>query len=259
MKKSLLVLSAFCLAAALCGAAACGPLLSPKDPTGDNPVIDNGGGNSNNGNNNNGNNNNGNNNGGNNIGGSVAGKAQELASYKGKVAPLTYAERNSAEFISLKESAESFAATFTGAVSAAYTQGDNFAVSPLSVYMALSLAAECAKDETKAEILAALNTNESGLRRDYSALYRSLEAEYRTSEYDGNKLIGCVDLSNSVWVDSLIPAKQNCLDILASDFYCTSYSADFYLDNQAANAAVREFVKEQTRGLVDQDFALPEE
>lgn len=184
------------------------------------------------------------------------GNAEELASYKGTVKPLSYAERQSEEFIELKESAEAFAATFTEAASAAYTQGGNFAVSPLSVYMALSLAAECAQGETKEELLAALSTDEGSLRRDYSALYRSLEAEYRMDEDEGNKLIGCVDLSNSVWVDKAVPAKQECLDILANDFYCTSYSADFAFDNASANRAVRDFIKEQTRGLIDQDFNL---
>lgn len=186
----------------------------------------------------------------------AGGKAEKLASYKGKIAPLSYEERLSEEFNSLIESAESFAATFTEAASAAYTQGGNFAVSPLSVYMALSLAAECAQGETKEELLAALSTDEGSLRRDYSALYRSLEAEYRTDEDEGNKLIGCVDLSNSVWVDKAVPAKQECLDILANNFYCTSYSADFCFDNKAANKAVRAFVKEQTRGLIDKDLAL---
>ena len=228
MKKSFLALTSACLAGLLLCASACG--VSPKTP------------NENSGD----------------IGGQEADGANMLASFRGKISPLTYAERKSEEFISLHESAESFAATFAGAANAAYTQDENFAVAPLSVYMALSLAAQTAAGDTKEELLAALGTDADSLRRDYSALYRSLEAEYRTSEYEGNKLVGCVDLSNSVWVNDGVPAKKECLDVLANDFYCSSYSADFTFDNASANRAVRAFVKEQTRALIDRDFSLSE-
>ncbi len=236
MKKKLLMVSAFLMSAMLLCTAACGVGKNqgniPEDPPkGEEPSTPS----------------------------ETLGKAKKLAGFDGKVQPLSYAERTSEEFLTLKDSAEHFAATFTEAASTTYTKGDNFTVSPLSVYMALSLAAETAAGETKEEILSALGTDDNRLRRDYAALYRSLEAEYRTSEMDGNKLVGCVDLSNSVWVNDNVPAKQACLDILADDFYCTSYSADFTYDNENANRAVREFIKEQTRSLIDKDFALPKE
>ncbi|MDE6614874.1 MAG: hypothetical protein K2K24_05130, partial [Clostridia bacterium] len=42
-------------------------------------------------------------------------------------------------------------------------------------------------------------------------------------------------------------------------YYAYSYSADFAHNNAQANKAVRHFVKEQTRGLINQEFKLSEE
>ena len=93
MKKLFLALTSIPLAGLLLCASACG--VSPKIPGGD-PNENSG-----------------------DIGGQEVDGANMLARFRGKISPLTYAERQSAEFISLKESAESFAAAFTGAVSAA--------------------------------------------------------------------------------------------------------------------------------------------
>ncbi len=225
MKKALSILSSLCMAAVLLAAAACG--VSPKGPNGnDGPALDMGG-------------------------------AKELAGFHGTVTPLSREERASDDFSALQRSAEAFSEKFTEAAGMAYAKS-NFAVSPISVYMALSLAAQTSLGETKEELLSALGTDAASLRRDYSALYRSLETEYRTDKYSGEKLVGCVDLSNSVWVDEAVSAKRDCLETLANGFYCNSYSADFAFANAEANRAVRAFVKEQTRGLIDQNFKLSE-
>lgn len=150
------------------------------------------------------------------------------------------------------EKTEKFAAAFADAAFQEYAEGifekgKNFAVSPVSVFMALSLAAESAADKTREEILSALDLSYTELSSDFQYLYSVLNREY---------VSGVVRLSNSVWVNEGTQVRQDCLDSLAEKFFCSSYSADFAGDNQAANDAVRSFVKEQTNGLIDKDFQL---
>lgn len=150
------------------------------------------------------------------------------------------------------EKTEKFAAAFADAAFQEYAEGmfekgQNLAVSPVSVFMALSLAAESAADKTREEILSALNLSYTELSSDFQYLYSVLNRVY---------VSGVVRLSNSVWVNKGTQVRQDCLDSLAEKFFCSSYSADFAGDNQAANDAVRSFVKEQTNGLIDKDFQL---
>lgn len=150
------------------------------------------------------------------------------------------------------EKKEKFAVAFADAAFQEYAEGmfekgQNFAVSPVSVFMSLSLAAESAADKTREEILSALNLSYTELSSDFEYLYSALNREY---------VSGIVRLSNSVWVNEGTQVRQDCLNSLAEKFFCTSFSADFAGNNQAANDAVRSFVKEQTNGLIDKDFQL---
>ncbi|MDE7401240.1 MAG: hypothetical protein K2N17_04220 [Clostridia bacterium] len=166
--------------------------------------------------------------------------------------PLSYTELENDGFIKFKDKTEQFAAKFAAAVYEGYTSDENFTVSPISVFMALSLAAECANGDTRAELLSALGVSYEELQTNFPVLYRSLQSEIK----DDGKIISVLDLSNSIWINDGTPVNQPCIDKLSNVYYAYSYSADFKHDNDSANAAIRSFVKEQTRGLIDQDFKL---
>lgn len=168
--------------------------------------------------------------------------------------PLTYEERAQTEFADLKQGAERFAAQFAAAVGER-TEG-NFAVAPVSVYMALALAAECAAGDTRQELLSALGVSVETLREDFSDYYRSLLTERKD---DSGKVTGRLSLGNSVWVNKGSPVNTDCIQTLAERYYCYSYEADFAGKNASANQAVRNFVKKQTNGSIDQDFNLSEQ
>ncbi len=170
------------------------------------------------------------------------------------VQPLSYEERQDAN-TQLQQGAAEFAAKFASAVYENYDDGKNFAVSPVSVYMALSLAAECAADKTREELVSALGVSYETLQSEFADYYRSLIAEY---EYD-KKVTARVSLGNSIWIDNRATAKEDCVRSLAEKYFCYSYAADFGGDNENANLAVRKFVKDQTYGLIDQDFRLAPE
>lgn len=182
------------------------------------------------------------------------GKSTQLGKPKAATS-LSYEEMRDDGFSAFREKVEEFSSRLAPSVYESYTKDDNFAVSPVSVYMALSLAAECADGETRSEVLEALGVTHDGLRTYIPMLYRSLNRETK----NGLQVTSNLQLGNSIWVNDGTPVKQDCIDALADYYFSYSYSADFAHDNAGANRAVRKFVKEQTKGLIDNDFQLSEE
>ncbi len=176
----------------------------------------------------------------------------------GKPATVTaasYEEKQSQQYVQFKAAVENFASQFAADAYADYGKYDNFAVSPVSVYMALSLVAECTDGATRNEITNALGTSYEQLRTNFSVLYRSLFYERKS----GRKITGILYPTNSVWLNEGVSFNSGCVDALSDYYFCHSYSADFANDNSNANKAVRYFVSENTRGLIDKDFDLPTE
>lgn len=163
---------------------------------------------------------------------------------------FTSAENSNEGYVGIRDSAEKFAAEFAEAVisSSPLSEG-NIVLSPISVYAALALSAQCAAGNTRREILDAMHTDNAALTAGFNDLYRSVLHE------DGRALSL---LTNSVWIDDDVAPYRECLKSLAEEFGCWSYSADFDGDNAGANRAIRKFVKDNTRGLIDRDFMLDE-
>lgn len=153
-------------------------------------------------------------------------------------------------FSELSNSAKTFSFTLSENALSSYNKSDNFVLSPINVFAALALAAECADGKTREQILSAMGTDYDTLLNNYGTLIRTLNRTFITGE---------LNVYNSIWLDDKVPFKQNAIDSLSQKYYCYSYSADFKGDNKNANKAVRYFVKEQTHGLIDRDFELSTE
>ncbi|HJA02353.1 MAG TPA: hypothetical protein H9797_03110 [Candidatus Gallimonas gallistercoris] len=166
---------------------------------------------------------------------------------------FSYTERQDEDFIAVQQGAEDFAARFASAAlyEAASEGTENAVVSPISVYMGLSLAAASSAGETKEELLSALGVTEETLGEGISILWRSLNRELGKT--------GKIALSNGIWLDASTPFVEETLDVLAEDYYCNSYSADFAGDNDAANRALSKYIKDETNGLIDAELALSPE
>ena len=96
---------------------------------------------------------------------------------------------------------------------------ENPVYSPLSYYMALSMAAECAAGNTRDEIVDVHGAEDiEDLRYENDLLYRAFRL-------DGNSDY-CI-VSNSAWLNSKWNFKQDAFDTLAKNYYATSYSRDF--------------------------------
>lgn len=161
-----------------------------------------------------------------------------------------YSEFSGEGYKALNRSAKTFSFDLAAEVFESEDRNDNFAISPISVYAALALAAECAGGETRDQIVSALNTTYDALYQNYGLLIRSLQREFDT---------GKLTLYNSVWLDGKVPFRQSAVNTLSEKYYCYSYSADFAGDNDNANKAIRYHIKKQTNGLIDRDFDLSTE
>lgn len=174
-----------------------------------------------------------------------------------KAEKLKLKEHNEAEFVAFKEKVNAFSAKFSAETFVAFDNGSNFSVSPVSVYMALGMAAVCANGQTQAEILSALGVNQTQLLQNYSKLYRSLNVEHLTRNVlNQERVLGKLQLSNSIWLDDALSTKQDCLDSLSNHFYSYAHQVDFDGKNKNANDAISNFVKKQTNGLIKRDFNI---
>lgn len=159
------------------------------------------------------------------------------------------------DYTALLPALKSFAASF-GDDYFSSSEDKNAVISPLSAYMALSLASRCAAGDTNTELLTVLGTDEETLEACVPSLYSTLNRTFTVDEQE----MGRTMLTNSVWYDSGIKSlKSDCLDALSSYYGAYSYQADFAGDNAAANNAVRNFIKEKTNNLIDRDWNLSEE
>ena len=96
---------------------------------------------------------------------------------------------------------------------------ENTVYSPLSYYMALSMAAECAEGNTKDEFIAALGAEDiDDLRKENDSLFRAL--------YFDNYTAYC-KIANSLWLNNKWTFKQDTLDTIADKYYAVSFERDF--------------------------------
>jgi len=121
-------------------------------------------------------------------------------------------------------------------------EGENVVYSPLSLWSALALLAQCAEGDSRQQVLDALGVNKvEQLQSLVPELWRRLYTQ------DGkNTLIP----ANSIWLNDSMKDSyvQETLDTLAKDYYAGSYSVPMGTDE--ADNAVSEWVSEQTGGLI---------
>ena len=120
----------------------------------------------------------------------------------------------------------------------------NGAVSPLNIYTALAMLAECTEGTSRAQILSALGTdNIEHLRETVKLLW-----EYNNK----NNNFGVCTEANSVWLAKGLPVKQKCVDVLNGTHYASVFSGDFG-DQNYVNS-FRQWLSDMTNGLLDESI-----
>ena len=146
-----------------------------------------------------------------------------LAKPASTVERLTWEEKQEGNYVSFLEKLDGFAGRFASTVYHSYQTsvgaGDNFCVSPVSMFAGLSLAAECAGGNTRVEILDALGVSYEELSSQSMNLYRSLNVAHEGGGIViGNQKTGELQFGNSIWLQKGFAVKQACVDSLAENF-----------------------------------------
>lgn len=124
--------------------------------------------------------------------------------------------------------------------------GGNTLLSPLSVTLALSMTANGAAGDTRAEFetllgadVDALNENAASLLADYLALEGSTQSA----------------IANSLWVDEMLTANDLFLERCAAFYEAGVYQAD--LGAERTRNAVNDWIDQVTRGMIPQMLQKP--
>ena len=120
------------------------------------------------------------------------------------------------------------------------TGEDNRIYSPLNVYMALSMLAETAGENSRQQILDLLQVDSIEALRDRAA------ALWKDHYRDDGTVTSI--LANSLWLRSGMTYSQKVLDILAKDYYASSFSGE--MGSEEYDQALRDWLNEQTGGLL---------
>ena len=133
---------------------------------------------------------------------------------------------------------------FMSVLSAAVLDGTgNKNLSPVSVYIALSMAAEGARGETQGELLALLGAQDAtDMRRTAQELLSSLEVRGETGE---------IALADSLWLgeqDSTVSFREAYLELLRTSYDAEARSVRF--GDPAAGAQIAGWIREKTREKV---------
>ena len=119
--------------------------------------------------------------------------------------------------------------------------GQNRAYSPLNVYMALSMLAQLTGGESQAQILALLGS-------DSMDALRQQAGDVWNSNYRDDGALTSI-LASSLWLNKDVNFNQDTMDILAQDFYASSYQGE--MGSEVFNKALQDWLNEQTGGLLE--------
>ena len=125
-------------------------------------------------------------------------------------------------------------------------------ISPVNIYMALSLLAECTDGNSRKEILDVIGVENIEQLREQSKLIWA----YNSCDDECGKSI----LANSVWIDGDLPVKDQCVEYLKNDHFASAFNGDF--SDPAYVNAMKQWLSDMTNGLLDEcinEIELPVE
>lgn len=142
------------------------------------------------------------------------------------------------------ENSDYSAITHLGAELLSYAKGDNPLVSPLSAYMALSMAAQGAGGETCSQM-------ETLLGKNHGAVSLELLKYLDNKRGKDNKLIA----ANSVWVSSDANVRENYLHCLVDIYSAEVYSGNLY--SEETMRGINRWIDSKTEGLIPSLLSAP--
>lgn len=171
---------------------------------------------------------------------------------------VNYKDYEQEDYKKFIDKLDAFASKLTYEVYADSDRQTNICISPVSVYMALALATECANGETRDEILNAVGVTYEEVTNFTKILYALSNCEYYyTNISNKKKVLAFEELANSIWVDKNASLKENAINNLANNFNCDLFGVNFktYEGEKAINA----YINDKTHGVIDGNVKLSPE
>ncbi len=143
--------------------------------------------------------------------------------------------------------ADSLKGYFASVISRVFNgqSGENVACSPLNLYIALAMLAETTDGESREQILDLLHAP------DIETL-RTQAKQVWEGHYNDDGLTTSI-LANSLWLKNGYPYNKETAQLLAEQYYASVFHAD--LGSEEANQALRDWLNEQTGGLLKEQAA----
>lgn len=129
-------------------------------------------------------------------------------------------------------------------------EGENAIYSPLSLWSAMAMLAQCAGGDSRRQVLDAMGADSvDSLQESVSRIWAALYTE------DG---VSSLTLANSIWLNSGLEGAyaRETLDALAQKHFASAYSVP--MGTGGADRAITDWVKEQSHGLIGGDDPVVE-
>lgn len=120
--------------------------------------------------------------------------------------------------------------------------GENAVYSPLNLYLALAMLAECTDGDSRGQILALLGVD------DLDALRTQAQNLWRANYRDDGQTTSL--LANSVWLDEALTYNEDTLHTLADTYYASSYRGE--MGSEELNRALQSWLNDNTGGLLEE-------
>ena len=171
---------------------------------------------------------------------------------------VNHSDSQQDDYVEFLDKLDAFAAKLTYEIYSDSDKQSNVCISPVSVYMALALATECADGETRDEILNAVGVTYDEVKNFTKLLYAFSNREYYYTDKMHNKnILAFEELANSIWASKNITLKEEGINNLANDYNCDLFKVNF--KNGEGAKAINEYIEEKTHGIIDGDIELAPE
>lgn len=163
---------------------------------------------------------------------------QDISENKVNIRPDTYDE-----FINKYND---FSAKITEEV---INNSENNTISPYSIFSSLVLLSQVTDNNSKQEILDALNMTDELILNNYPYFY----SIHNYSKFDQFNNETIEKTYNSIWIQKGLNVKQDAINNLTNNYYCYPYYID-YDNEKSANEIITKYVSKNTNGLIKENF-----
>jgi len=161
------------------------------------------------------------------------------------------------EFKTFIKKVNNFTIKFSKAYLSSVPSDQNVTLSPLSIALTLFLAVECGSSEVRNEILDAFDLTYDDVLSNIGKLTYVCNLDVE-NEYDDSSL-ATLAMNNVIWLDKNYKVNGDTLDTLSKYYQTFAYQVDFVNKAKQSNEMIQQFVKEQTKGLIDKEFNFSKE